>query len=57
MLAGRLVDATSYLADLKHQYAGRDDHLGMVDAVLESLMQQQGRQEPAGTGREGDPRL
>lgn len=41
ILASRLIDATTYLADLKHQFADRDDHLGMVDEVLEALVNQQ----------------
>ena len=41
ILASRLVDATTYLADLKHQFADRNDHLGMVDEVLEALVNQQ----------------
>lgn len=41
LLAKRLNSVTSYLVDLKRQYEGRDDHLGMVDEVLESLLQLQ----------------
>ena len=41
MLAQRLNVATTYLADLKHQFADRNDHLGMVDEVLEALVNQQ----------------
>jgi len=41
LLARRLNSVTSYLVDLKRQYEGRDDHLGMVDEVLESLLQMQ----------------
>jgi CRP/FNR family transcriptional regulator, cyclic AMP receptor protein len=44
ILARRLTDATSYLADLKRQFAHRSDHLGMVDEVLDALVQ---RQRPA----------
>ncbi|MEP7241439.1 MAG: Crp/Fnr family transcriptional regulator [Devosia sp.] len=44
ILARRLTDATSYLADLKRQFADRQDHLGMVDEVLDALVQ---RQRPA----------
>ena len=33
-LAGRLHRLTSYLGDLRTQFAGADGHLGMVDAVL-----------------------
>ena len=38
LLARKLNSITSYLADLKHQFEDRDDHLGMVDEVLESLL-------------------
>jgi len=44
ILARRLTDATAYLADLKHQFADRTDHFGMVDQVLDALVQ---RQRPA----------
>jgi CRP-like cAMP-binding protein len=44
ILARRLTDATSYLADLKRQFADRKDHFGMVDEVLDALVQ---RQRPA----------
>ena len=44
ILARRLTDATVYLADLKRQFAHRSDHLGMVDEVLDALVQ---RQRPA----------
>jgi len=41
LLARRLNAVTTYLVDLKRQYEDRDDHLGMVDEVLESLLQLQ----------------
>lgn len=41
LLARKLNSITTYLADLKHQFHGRDDHLGMVDVVLESLLHEQ----------------
>lgn len=41
LLARKLNSITTYLADLKHQFQDRDDHLGMVDEVLESLLHQQ----------------
>ena len=44
ILARRLTDATSYLADIKRQFADRADHFGMVDQVLDALVQ---RQRPA----------
>ena len=42
LLARRLQSVTSYLVDLKQQYRGREDHLGMVDEVLETLVHEQG---------------
>lgn len=62
ILARRLADATTYLADIKRQYQGHTDHFGMVDQVLETLLQQQDRwpeherPRPRRT-REDDPRL
>lgn len=53
-LARRLDVITGYLADLRNQYADRDDHLGVVDEVLESLMQHQGRVVESGSDRESD---
>lgn len=41
LLARKLNSITSYLADLKRQFQDRDDHLGMVDEVLESLLHEQ----------------
>jgi CRP-like cAMP-binding protein len=37
LLASRLVSVTAYLADLKQQFAGHD-HIGMVDEVLDRLI-------------------
>jgi len=41
LLAKRLNSVTNYLVDLKSQFEDRDDHLGMVDEVLESLLHHQ----------------
>ncbi|MCF2524210.1 cyclic nucleotide-binding domain-containing protein [Bradyrhizobium sp. G127] len=38
LLAQRLNAATTYLADIKRQYAGHGNHLEMVGDVLESLV-------------------
>jgi len=40
-LAQRLNGVTSYLVDIKNQFEGSEDHLGMVDEVLESLLYSQ----------------
>jgi CRP/FNR family cyclic AMP-dependent transcriptional regulator len=57
LLARRLHQVTAYLADLKRQFEGHDDHLGMVDEVLESLVHHQPPEQecPAGSDREPDP--
>jgi len=49
LLASRLSSVSAYLVDVKHQYATRDDHLGMVDEVLETLLHHQGRRPVPGT--------
>lgn len=41
MLAQRLHDATTYLADLKRQFEDEQSHMGMVDRILGSLLNQQ----------------
>lgn len=51
-LARRLDLITRYLADLRNQYGDREDHLGVVDEVLESLLQRQGPAEQPGSERE-----
>ncbi|MBL8471493.1 MAG: cyclic nucleotide-binding domain-containing protein [Rhodocyclaceae bacterium] len=55
MLAGKLNLVTSYLADLKRQYADSGDHLSMVDEVLEGLLNFQGRKIVAGSDRCPEP--
>ena len=54
LLAQRLNAATSYLVDLKHQFQSYENHFGMVDEVLESLVHHQGSFTP-GSDRERDP--
>jgi CRP-like cAMP-binding protein len=41
LLAQRLNTITTYLADLKNQFKDTEGHLGMVDEVLNSLLNQQ----------------
>ena len=43
LLAQRLRLVTTYLVDLKKQFEQHEDHLGMVDEVLESLVHHQGK--------------
>ncbi|WP_020565223.1 cyclic nucleotide-binding domain-containing protein [Methylosarcina fibrata] len=40
LLAKKLNSITTYLVDLKNQFEDRQDHLGMVDEVLETLLHQ-----------------
>jgi CRP-like cAMP-binding protein len=53
-LARRLDLITRYLADLRNQYADRSDHLGVVDTVLESLLQHTDNGVQPGSERETD---
>jgi CRP/FNR family transcriptional regulator, cyclic AMP receptor protein len=57
LLAQRLNSATTYLVDLKRQYAGQGNHLGMVSDVLASLVNQQQPEFLGGSDRQPDPRM
>ena len=59
ILAEGLNAATGYLADLKRQFEGQRNHLGMVGEVLETLLnhQRRGEQVKPGPTRDDDPRL
>ncbi len=39
LLASRLQGVTAYLVDLKQQFEAREDHPGVVDEVLQTLLQ------------------
>lgn len=52
LLANRLNAATTYLVDLKNQFAGFGDHHEMVSEVLESLIHQQERDFQPGSERD-----
>jgi CRP-like cAMP-binding protein len=52
LLANRLNAATTYLVDLKRQFANHNDHLAMVGEVLETLMLQQDRDINPGSERD-----
>lgn len=54
LLARRLKGASDYLVDLKKQFAGNDDHFGMVDEVLCSLLHQQDEEYSLGSDRDPD---
>jgi CRP-like cAMP-binding protein len=56
-LAQRLNAATTYLADIKRQYAGQGNHLAMVGDVLESLVNLSAAKASPGSDRQPDPRL
>lgn len=55
VLATRLQTMTSYLADLRTQYADHEGGLGMIDVVLESLLQSPGRTTRLSSARDPDP--
>ncbi len=57
LLAARLNAATTYLADLKQQFEGHSDHLGMVGDVLDTLIHQQDEDFGSSPEPETDPRL
>lgn len=57
LLAQRLYDATTYLADLKRQYVEDQSHLGMVDRILGSLLSQQLERPVTPQEDRRDPRL
>jgi CRP/FNR family transcriptional regulator, cyclic AMP receptor protein len=57
LLAERLNAATTYLVDLKRQFEGQGNHLGMVGEVLETLIHQQHEEFIPGPETEADPRL
>ena len=57
LLAQRLNLATTYLVDLKRQYAGAGNHLGMVSDVLASLVNQPDVPFEPGSDRQPDPAM
>ncbi|EKS37578.1 cyclic nucleotide-binding domain-containing protein [Afipia clevelandensis] len=57
VLAQRLNAATTYLADIKRQYAGHGTHLEMVGEVLETLVNLPDSKASPGSDRQPDPRL
>lgn len=52
LLAQRLYGVTTYLVDLKNQFEDQKSHLGMVDAVLETLVHQQDEECIPGSDRD-----
>jgi hypothetical protein len=57
LLARRLHSVTTYLADVKRQFEDHSDHLGMVDEVLEALVNQQNDEFSPGSDRDPDPTI
>ena len=57
LLAQRLNVATTYLADLMHQYAGHGTHLSMVGELLRSMINLPPTQVSPGSDRQSDPRM
>ncbi|MDB5504085.1 MAG: 3,5-cyclic-nucleotide phosphodiesterase [Tardiphaga sp.] len=57
LLAQRLNVATSYLADIKRQYADHGNHLAMVGDLLESMVNQPSSKVSPGSDRQPDPRM
>ena len=55
LLAARLQVMTTYLVDIKQQYADHEGGLGMVDVVLGSLMQAPGSRSELRSERDPDP--
>lgn len=55
MLAGRVQRMTTYLVDLQHQYANHEGGLGMIDAVLGSLVHHAGTRSELRSERDPDP--
>ena len=55
LLAERLQMMTTYLADIKRQYADHEGGLGMVDVVLGGLMQRAGARSEIRSERDPDP--
>ncbi|MFN2638393.1 MAG: hypothetical protein ABR585_15420, partial [Gemmatimonadaceae bacterium] len=57
LLAQRLNVATTYLADLMHQYGGHGNHLSMVGELLQSMINLPPSQVSPGSDRQSDPRM
>ena len=57
LLARRLYVATSYLADLRRQYAGEGNHLAMVGELLQSMINLAPTDVSPGSDRQSDPRI
>jgi CRP/FNR family cyclic AMP-dependent transcriptional regulator len=54
LLAQRLQALTTYIVDIKQQFADQEDHLGMLDEVLDSLSHAQSSSHKPGSKRDPD---
>jgi CRP/FNR family cyclic AMP-dependent transcriptional regulator len=57
LLAQRLNVATTYLADIMHQYSHHGDHLAMVGEILQTMINLPPAQVSPGSDRQSDPRM
>ena len=57
LLARRLFMATTYLADVKKQYAGQGNHLAMVADLLQSMINLPPPEISPGSDLKSDPRI
>ena len=57
LLARRLSMATTYLADIKQQYAGQGNHLAMVADLLQSMINLPPPETSPGSDLQSDPRI
>jgi CRP-like cAMP-binding protein len=57
LLARRLYVATTYLADLRRQYAGHGNHLAMVGDLLQCMINLPTTEVSPGSDRQSDPRI
>jgi len=57
LLAKRLHYVTTYLVDIKRQFEGNEDHLGIVDEVLETLVHHQEEESTPGSDRYPDTKV
>ena len=52
MLARRLHSVTNYLTDIKEQFKDKNDHFGIMDEILDTLVNQQGDEPEPGSDRD-----
>ena len=52
MTAARLDGLTQYLVDVKRQFAGNEDHLAMIDRILDTLVHHQAPRPRTGSARD-----